>query len=174
MDLAIPYIHINRINIHAQEFNITYHKDQSNFGKLISFIQMNKNKKVNIFLPEGIEFEELLTLTNLSDNIYFVFDSFTQEDNEQLIKNNIKFYLSYTNPAANWKQLFYMVENVKVSQIYIADDLIYTLPQVKKYLENHNVKLRLVLNKIPETTPDKGNSFITPIFRPEDYSILEE
>lgn len=168
LDLAIPYIHMNRINIKTQEFNINYDKDKNDFGKLITFVQLNKNKRINILLTNGMEEDEISTLTSLSSNLSFVFDDISFEDVIWLKENKISFYLSSRQCAANWKELFFFVEKLGVSQVYIADDLVYNLAAVKKYLDEHSVKLRVVLNEIPETTPDKGEEYITPVYRPEE------
>ena len=68
----------------------------------------------------------------------------------------------------------FLIYKVKVTDIYIYDDLCYNIPNISKQCKQNNIDIRLILNTIPSTAPDAGDNLISPIFTPRDKDILNE
>lgn len=145
----------------VSEFNINYNSNKNDFQKLIQFIEEYQDKRINISISSAADLENLKVINKLHKNIYIKVDNFNFL--EQL--NNFKYYLSI--PITNYTLLDHII-NLPISDIYIAGDLYHSLSEVKILCEKHNIRTRLIVNKIPMI----GLSPRDAIYRPEDGEYL--
>lgn len=171
--IAIPYKYNNdKYNEIAKEFNIIF-LPRNKVEDLITFIEMYKDIRINIAFPEGISIDVCKKLQKKTDN----FSIRLKVDDLPLIdflrENKIKFFFDTTLPATNYTHLDFLIK-IGVSDVYIADDLCYNLPDVSEYCHKYDVKVRLVLNRIPCTSPDKGINPCSPFYCPQDMRVLNK
>lgn len=170
--IAIPFKMNEPLNDIAKEFNIKFNPQKNNFEKLVDFIQEYENKRINIEFPEGLDLPTIRAINKIADNVYirlfpqdFVYLKTLQE-------YNCKFFPDATIAANNYTVLDSYIA-LGVSDIYIADDLCYNLKNVSKICLKNSVNIRMILNRIPSTSFDKGENLKSPIFRPQDYYLLK-
>jgi hypothetical protein len=62
----------------------------------------------------------------------------------------------------------------KVKGIYISDDLTYNIEQVYKQCSRQNIKLRVILNRIPAINPLTYTCPTVQVYRPQDFDFLSQ
>lgn len=176
IDLAIDFNIDSKFNNKASEYNITYRPQTQKMDKLIDFLDY-ADKRVNVrFVSDLADDEVLVPEKDIDammehDNCYIRLDSYNYPDySEYLIENDYRFFYDYTMAAYNWISLSKYVNN-HPTDIYIVDDLVYDLWKVKKYCDDSNVRLRVILNKIPSWNLDIEDPK-TPIYTPNSYEYL--
>lgn len=85
----------------------------------------------------------------------------------------IKFYFSPDFPIVNFRLLDYVIQ-LGVTDVYIMDDLCYNLEKVRAAADKANVRIRLILNRIPSMLLNKGENVRSPIFIPETVDELSK
>lgn len=171
--VAVPYEYKNPLMGVVQEFNIEFDSRKSALNKLIEFIETYPDTRINIHFPRGVDIATVTALAKMFTNVYFRLDSVDMSKSAELVENGCHFFFNYDICAFNYTVLDYQL-TLGVSDIYIADDLWYNLTDVAAYCQNKNVGIRLVLNRIPSTTGDKGTNPKTPLITPEDLEILDQ
>lgn len=172
LPIAIPFkIYNDTYNEITSEFNLIFDKKKNRLEKLIEFVDMFPNKRINITFSAGIEMSVLTTLEKLSDNIYCCVTDNDFMHLPQLKEKDIKFFFDSSFLVYNWSTLDSFIDT-GVTDVYIGDDLLYDLPKVSEYCQAKDINIRLVLNKIPSTTFDRGSKPTDPFFRPEDTREL--
>ena len=152
----------------VDQFDINYDSTKNDFGKLIKFVEQYPNKRINISLTSPIDLENIRVINKIHNNIYLKINDFKFLDS--LKDSNYKYY--FTFPVTTYTKLNQIFE-FSVSDIYIAGDLCYSLSDVKNTCKEHNVQLRLIVNKVPSL----GLGGLTPrdpIFRPDDAVYLSK
>lgn len=172
--LAIPFHYPNdEANSVATEFNILFFQSRNRVEDLIEFVQEYKDKRINISFPEGIHMPTLKSIYAVSDNVYVRLKATDMMMLPEIQEKDFKFFFDATMSANNYTNLDAFIR-LGISDIYFADDLAYNLPELSKYCHSKNVKLRLILNKIPATSFDKGINPRSPIFRPQDIDLINK
>lgn len=165
-----PGIDLNLLD----EITILY-TERHTFEKLLNFCSQYSNKQINLVIKEEIPIPSLCTLNRLlEERLYIVVESLEDVVNgtvEKYDKNNLKWYLSY--PIDSYIKLRWVL-TTSTKYIYITDDLFYNLEQIKMRCDKQDIKLRMILNRIPSTFIFAGELKDSPIYTPEDYDFLDK
>ena len=172
-DIAIPFKMNYELNDKAQEFNIYFDPDKNNFNTLIEFIQEYKDKRIDIEYRNGIDVKTASALAKVGDNVAFRLHGEDVLKTDALKSRGCKFFFDSTVAVTNWITLKRFVETVGVTDVYVADDLVYELDNVRDYCTKNGVSMRCVINRVPITEKLKQGSYIAPMYRPQDVPFLE-
>lgn len=175
MGLAAPFKLNSEYDDAITEFNIKYDKNKNSLDKLIEFVSEYPDRRINIEFIQGVELSVLKVLTSVHEDIAARLINFAEVSNVlELAENGYQFFFDRTLlPTYDYTNLDFLL-SIGVSDVYIADDLCYNLQEVHEFLQEKNVKSRLVLNKIPSTVYDKGRNLRSPIYRPQDLETLSQ
>lgn len=171
---AIPYHYKyegEKYNQLVGEFNINFDKQNNKLEDLIGFIEKYIDKRINIHFPQGVDINILTSLSRLFQNIFVRLDVQDMYKVEELKEIGVPFFFDASFGVGNYTHLDSLIQ-LGVSDIYFVDDLCYNLPDLSEYCHVRNVNLRLILNEIPATNFDKGLNPKSPIYKPDDISIL--
>mgnify|MGYP007099010124 CR=1 FL=1 len=176
MAIAIPFALDNAKwnNRKDIEFNIPYdsgrHKE---LDKFLDFLDEYPDVRINLEFKDEISLHDLSVINKISDNVYVRISIKDVPKVKDMREKGYKFFFDSELPAYNFSLLESFID-MGTTDIYIADDLCYDLDTVKKYLNSVGVNIRLILNKIPMTTPDRGLNEKTVLFRPNDIDYLKQ
>lgn len=175
MKLAIPFKLYFPLNESAHEFNIKFDPEENDFDKLELFIEdcIKDNKRVNIEYKKEVDLKTAKLLNRLYDNVYFRLSTRHLLKIKDFQAANLRFFFQ-DMPCINWIELKNQVEKYGVTDVYICDDLVYDMDNVKKYCSSLGVQLRIVLNRIPLVYSTMFEETIVPIYRPNDYELLSK
>lgn len=149
-------------------------ESQMLFDKLITFVEQYPNKRINIAITDNnIPVSHLVTLNKLHDNVYVKLNIYQQRYAIEFKNKGIKFFFDNTVPVSTFILLDELIK-MGVSDVYIADDLCYNLENVSNRCKKDNVQIRLILNRIPATTPNADTDIHSPIFTPRHFNVLNE
>ena len=181
MLLSMPF-KLELYNLHPDkidEYIVKYDSEKHTLEKIIEFLQAMEEENPDILinikiLDNELKIKELETLSKIYPKLKFRLNSkHIKQIDDNIDKMPFKYYLKdvYVN---SYSVLKLMLDRLQVSDIYIADDLCYNLPEISQYLKKNNVQTRLILNKIPSLIPGKGRDPSSPIFCPQDKKILDK
>lgn len=174
MRIALPW-HSREERQFGDEYNITFINKPNNFDNLMEFLSTHKEDRFNIFIDESeysFDYAKLKILNSLHPQIYIV-TSLYQKYWEYLKENNIKFFFSSDCLISNFRELDYVC-SIGVTDVYIQDDLCYELKKVRKTVDRYGVNVRLILNQIASSMPDKATNVRSPWFIPETVDELSK
>ena len=155
------------------EFNIVF-TEHSSFDELEKFIEMYPNHQINIeFAKENYDVDKIISLCTTYNSIYVCIHSWEIEYIQQYEEADINYIFDKTMPIYNYGLLEWALAR-KTKGIYIADDLTYNLPQVYEQCEAQDIKLRIVLNKVPATNMAVLFCPSVQVYRPQDYNFLSQ
>lgn len=168
-EISLPYKYSHPLMDKISQFDIKYNSQKNDFKKLINFIEQYPDKRINISIASPADLENIKTINKIYKNIYLKFNnlSFIPKIKEE---DNFKYYFDF--PIGNYTMLNQILF-FPITDIYISDDLCYSLKDIKDICNSHNIKIRLVVNTIPTIGP-KGLSIKDPIFRPEDGEYISK
>lgn len=175
IDLAIPFHLNNEINDAVKEFNIKYDKNDNSFETLMEFVQTYENTRINIEFIGEISVSSIVTLMRLNPEIYVRLVQGTNNIKyiQELKDKGCKFFYDSPFCVENYCELEAIV-NLGVSDIYVSGDLCYNLPEVSEYCHDRGVKLRTILNRIPNSAFNAGEDPKSIIYFPQDMSALKQ
>lgn len=170
--LAIPFHLDYELNDKVSEFNVLFDCNYNRLTKMLEFLETYKDKRVNI---QFINYKEeiVCSICAAKPNTYVRLMSDQIREAENLTKRGVKFFFDKEISAYNVTSLNFLIEQ-DVTDVYLQDDLWYNLPAVRAYCTEKDVRIRLVLNKIPSSSPNRGTDIKGPIFSPIDMDILEK
>ncbi len=169
--LAIPF-HLNyELNDRVSEFNVLFDCAFNRANKMLEFCEEYKDKTINIQF-KNFQMEIVSSICALKSNVKVRLMSDQIKYTEKLKEKEIPFFFDKDVAAYNITSLAFLI-NQGVTDVYIADDLWYNFDYINKYCADKNVRIRLVLNTIPATTPDRGINCKSPIFSPMDIEALQ-
>lgn len=174
MKIAAPYSANDKYSDLPDEYNLPW-GENSTERKLLDFCEIISDKRINIFTEKDVNFDldAIVTAKKINPNIYVRLNIYQIPLINQLKEKEIKFYFDTTYPCGSCVILDAMV-NIEVSDIYIYDDLFYNLERVKPYLEQKNIQVRMILNRVASTSPQKNIDIYGPYVTPRDMDILEQ
>lgn len=156
-------------------FNIHYY---GNNQKVEQFFKLfPKNKKITLLIENLEDF-----ILEEKFNFYEDFDynfvlSFYYADNDliksfvkKLCKENIPFL--FRNIVTSWEQLNYYI-SLGVSEVFIGEDLGFSIKGVSQVCKKNNIKLRLAPNVSQAKYPPIEGSLISFYIRPEAIKLYE-
>lgn len=156
----------------ASQFNVLF-KDNSNIDNFLEFAAKYPNHRLNIRFQNEINYQLLKLVTKVHDNIYV---RLVQEQLPQVSKlkqNGYHFFFDGSLGAYNYTSLSNLL-NLGVSDVYIYDDLLYDLATVHKKCEYNGAHIRLVLNRLPHTTPDRGINAKSMMITPQMWWYIDD
>lgn len=154
----------------ADEYTIRYSKKDD---ILITFLEENKNKIINLTIEEKLSetnYKTLKAIYNTFSNFRLKFESYDSNEIENIVECGIPFF--FGNRVNNWDEFLGLIE-LGVTDIYIVEDLCFDLERVAAAAHKENIKLRTYANVAQSTwhdTPEIKKFWI----RPEDVKIYEE
>ena len=181
--LAIPFKNNNSYyNNRARELLIYVDVDKIDqeeyYANLDFFLENFSEKEISIILTQPLDeffilqIEKLflkyenfkLRLSQVEENIPFFLE---------LQENDIPYYFGPEWAVGDYGSL-YDAFYLGVSEIYIADDLMYDVENVSNICFSLGLDLRLVLNTIPSSAENAGSDIKSPIFPPQCRPYLDE
>lgn len=174
MKLAIPFaLNNEKYNEIAAEFNILFRESRNSKEKLIEFAEAYPNHRLNIEM-DNIDVSFLNLLNKAHDKIFVRLSEISDMQYIQEFKEkNIRFFFNNaTLPATSIVTLDYLL-SLGVSDVYIADDLLYNLKETRDIVSSHGAKIRMVLNVMPTSIP-LLDEVTGPWFPPDAADILDE
>lgn len=172
MKLAIPWS-ANEKNQFGDEYNIVFDQTQNKLDNLFDFLSEHKDIRFNILIKNMTK-QQMLVADTVNPNVYFRLYKSENLDLFSFFKENgLRFFFDYPAAASCFNQLEEQIL-FGVSDVYIADDLCYNLEKTKTMCDKHDVRIRLVLNRLPSHRYDKGINPKTPYFIPETIDELSK
>lgn len=170
VNLAIPF-HLNyELNDKVAEFNVLFDCKVNRINRMLEFCEQYKDRFINIQF-RNFEMEIVSSICALKPNVKVRLTADQIKYAEKLKESNIPFFFDKDVAAYNITSLAFLMGQ-GVTDVYLADDLWYDLDHIKDYCTKHDIQIRLVLNIIPATTPDRGTNCKSPIFSPKDIDVL--
>lgn len=174
MDVAIPFKFKYKLNDKVQQFNIFFDPNENDFDTLIDFIQEYQDKIINIEYRNGVDIKTASALSKIGDNVQFRLRAEDIQKAVQLREKGCKVFFDNSLAVESWTDLYRFVNNYRVSDVYVCNDLVYELDKVCEYCHANNVRVRFVVNRAPLTFPIAKDMYKAPIYRPQDVPVLEE
>lgn len=180
--LAIPFaLNNDEYNKVAGEFNLVFKQSRDHsLVKLIEFAEAYPDKRINLEM-EKYDINVPRTLAKIHPNTYIKlwYGDLAHRDKdgkfkilEELQENNIKYYFGdYINDL---QDLDTFVNALGASEIYIAGDLLYRLPEVRAYCDEHNVKIRFIPNQAYIKTIEDSYNPRTFYMPPDCFYFFEK
>lgn len=171
MKFAAPYK--NKCFIQPDEYNINF-SEYSKIETLIDFISDHKDTIINISFTDAEDIEKVYPVFKVSDNvrIRIRYDSGISYI-DKLNELDIPFILDSSIPVGTYGMFDWAI-SIGAKGIYITDDLFYNLARVKTQCDKANIEIRMILNRIPCSTYWASLSKCAPIFRPQDFPVLDD
>ena len=175
MKFAAPYQLNDSIIKHENidEFNIKF-TEYSSFEELRKFVKMYPSHQINIeFAEENYDVDTIISFCNDFKNVYILIHMWEIKYLQLYEENDVNYILDKTIPIYSYLLLEWALSR-KVKGIYIADDLTYNIEEVYKQCSNNDIKLRVILDKIPTTN---SLNFMCPtvqVYKPQDYDFLSQ
>lgn len=147
----------------TDEYNISFSDKPKNFEVLLDFLQKHTDVRFNIQIDTSeydFDFNKIHILNVIHPQLYIVTD-YRSGEYKKLKSMNVKFYFSSNLMADSFRSLEHIVD-LGATDIYIADDLCYSLEKVKRFCAQHGVRSRLVLNRIPSKRDDCNTDVRAP------------
>ena len=153
----------------ADEFLIRYSPSRNPLDKLLEFLNAYQEKRVNIYWIDGLDVREAILISKVAKNAVHRINGMSDlSRTAQLIDAGIPFYFNEDFAAKNWLQLE-VYAALGVTDVFIADDLTFQLPEVRDFCDKHNIKMRLILDKV------MSSMFLSekvPIYFPQNMDFL--
>lgn len=177
MKLAIPFKLNNEKNdTVANEFNIKFTKKNS-VERLIIFLKKYPYHRVNIEFEGKVDKSVLVAARAVHPNIAARLRS-VDAANETLLQelknSKVKFFFDYNEMAAYNNASLENLIALGVSDIYLLDDLCFSLDKVRKVCDEKHIQIRMVLNRVHSTTLDKNFNPKAPMFIPQLFDALDQ
>ena len=174
MDVAIPFKLNYKLNDEIQQFNIFFDPDKNSLDTLIEFIQEFENKQINIEYRNGVDTKTAAALAKVGDNVRFRLRAEDIMKIDKLYQRGCKFFFDSSMAASSWTMLTWLVEHQGVCEVYVCDDLVYELDRVNEYCHNHDVKIRMIVNRAPTSYSIGNDDYKAPLYRPQDMPLFED
>lgn len=158
----------------ADEWSIDYNPEDKT---LLGFLDLHKDKRINLRLWDKINMEEPLDVNFIKDlqkeypNVYIQFAGYTKELMNIIKENEIKNY--FFSDLVNNIDSFYLLINSGVSDMFIVESLAFELDKLSKVTKEKSIQVRVFPNiaqSLCEDIPGLKKFFI----RPEDIQDYED
>ena len=155
------------------EYNVLFRHERNSQEKLLEFAEEYPDKRINIETNK-IDVSFLSVLNKAHDNIYIRLTDISDFQYVEVFKEKgIKFFFDVKClPANSIASLDYLL-SLGVSDVYLADDLLYDLRETHLFTSSHNVGIRIVLNTVMANVPYTDQAK-TPWFPPDTFHIIEK
>ena len=153
----------------SDEFKINYSPNKNDLNKLFEFLKEYSDRRVSITWVDGIDVREAALITQVAPNAVHRIDGMMDfRKIGDIIQKELPFYFGDSNPAQNWSQLD-SYATLGVTDVFISDDLTFELPAVRDFCDEHNIKLRLMLDRLASSV---NTSKKVPVYFPQNMDFL--
>ncbi len=174
MQFACPYKNKYEDDIDPDEYNIVMKHDD--YDRLNAFLtDVPREKKINVkFAGESImNIDKLKIAATINPNLRVRVGTWELYNLPELRANEIPFIFDSSFCINSYLLLDWAIKQ-GAEGLYIYDDLHYNLPNIDAICKKNKVELRIVLNRIPTSTPFVYKNKRAPIYRPQDMWILKQ
>lgn len=171
LNLAVPFHLDNEINDVVQEFNLKFNKKENSLETLLEFAEKYGDTRLNIEFIGPVNPGTILAVRRVNPETYVRLHPEDMREIKKLQEDEIKFFFNEEYPATSLCMLDSLIE-LGVSDVYIADDLCYNLPEVSEYCHSKDVGIRTILNRIPSTALNRSFDTKSIVYRPQDRKLL--
>lgn len=170
MKYCVDYFnHIQGLN-NADEYTIKYNKQND---ALITFLQKNQNKTINLAIEEKLndaDYQTLKVIYNTFSNFKLRFEQYNTDEIEDIVECGIPFF--FANRVNNW-DLYLGLISLGVTDIYIVEDMCFDLERVSAIAKKEDIQLRTYANVAQSAWAD-SDGIKKFWIRPEDIEIYEK
>lgn len=158
----------------ADEWTIDYNPEDVTLSK---FLEVYKDKRINFRIGEAINLKEQIGIDFLKElnekypNLHILIQQYNSDTLQILKDNNIKNY--FFNTYAHNIDIFYMLVNSGVSDIYVVESLGFELNKISKVAKDKGVRIRVYPN-IAQASVNEIPGLKKFFIRPEDIKDYEE
>ena len=171
--LSMPFkLHDSRQDAVA-EFDINFNKEKNSFDKFLEFTILYKDRRININFKGDFPMSIATSIQKVSDNTYIKLSPEQIPQLSELRENGLRFFFGPAMPAHSLTSLESLI-NLGVTDVYVADDLLYNIQETKDICNKAGIGMRLVCNRIPATTLDRGLDYKSPLFAPQNRPLLDK
>lgn len=171
MKLAAPFRLNYKWNDRIDEFNIDYVGGKSTVDDVIAFANKFSGKEINV-LPLGSSTPgEMLSIGHACDNVKIRLPPGFGLSPTDAANVGVRTFYDFSMPAYNLRSLHAMLAS-KVSCVYVADDLMHDLWEVRALCDKAGVELRVVANRVATTKKCDGLAMTDVALRPDDFDML--
>ena len=155
------------------EFDVNFNKEKNSFDKFLEFIDLYKDRRININFKGDFPMSIASSVQKVSDNTYIKLAPEQVPYLGELQENDFRFFFSPQTPAHNLASLQSLI-NLGVTDVYPVDDLLYNIKETKAICDEANIGMRLVCNRIPATTLDRGLDYKSQLLAPQNRPLLDD
>ena len=172
MNFCLPYMKSFPHNDEIPEFTIKYNSLKDSYEDLVKFIETYSDRRINIeLLHDATGADTILPLLKINPEIYLKLNESYIQKVTAFKEKGIRFFFSLQSD--NWDS-FNSLVNIGVSDIYIANELGFSLLTISKILKNKNIHIRVIVNIAQARDPFESTEPIKAFFiRPEDIDDYE-
>lgn len=165
----IDKIKVGHVMDAADEFLINYSPAQNDLNKLLEFLKTYEDKRVSINWMDGIDVREAALISKVADNaVHRICSLGDFQKAEKLISEKVPYYFGEEFAARNWTQLEGQIA-LGATDVFIFDDLTFQLSDVRNYCDKHNVKIRIILDKLSSSM---SVSRKIPVYFPQNIDYM--
>ena len=143
MKYCVDYFrHIEGLD-QADEYTIKYSKKND---ILITFLEENKDKIINLTIEEkldDVDYKTLKAIYGTFSNFRLRFEFYDSNEIENIVECGIPFF--FGNRVNNWDEFLGLVD-LGVTDIYVVEDMCFDLERVAEIAQKENIKLRKYAN----------------------------
>ena len=150
----------------VDEIIINYNKKDIT---LLDFIEENKNKRIILEVNIDEDITLLEELCNKYDNLIIKFLQYDENKIENIINSKIKYFFDIK--VDNWDTFIGLV-NLKVSDVYIVNELGFELDKISVIAHSQNINIRVIPN-IAQSSWNNTIDYKKFFIRPEDIEYYE-
>lgn len=171
--VAMPFKVHNPRNDKVKEFNVFFNQEKNSFDKFLEFIDLYRDMRINIVFRGDFPMNIATSVQKVSNNTYIKLLPEQIPYINELQANDYRYFLDSSTPAHNLCSLESLI-NLGVTDVYPTDDLLYNIKETKSICDDAGIGMRLVCNRIPSTTLDRGMDYKSPLFAPQNRPFLDE
>lgn len=153
------------------EYNLYYPASEDKYDTLLEFCTSNLDKRINLWWDGEYNFSKIKSLYRIHQHLILRVHKSNLQEVTKIVNEELPFFLDYSIPIHSYSMLEWVYQ-VKPKEIYLADDLLHDLPNIAKECHRRGIGLRIVLNRLPVTEAIGRTLYSSPMFFPQDYSLL--
>lgn len=159
------------LNEHVDEYNITFHNDESKVEDLIEFAHAASDKIVNVGFSDGADLEAVRASAD-EPNIRFVLTPADSACALECKNTGTLFFIDREWPCRSFTELDYYLRELGVCAVYVVDDLSHDMENVRRMCDKYKADVRVILNRCPQTTLSQDDETVV-FYRPQDMDVIE-
>lgn len=159
------------LNDDVDEFNITFHNDESEVGGLIEFAKAYSDKVVNVRFSDEAGLDVIRAVADVP-NVRFVLEPSDSACMLACKEDGVLFFVDREWPCHSFTELDYYLRELGVCAVYAVDDLSHDMENVRRMCKKYAADVRVILNRCPQTFLSEGDETVV-FYRPQDMDVIE-